>query len=132
MFSRIHNKRGTAGSVVAIVALMLTLAGTFFICRRKKKSGRSPRKLQVGPDREPGGDTGLNGMDAPYAQQRLICPAWQTPARRVNVMLNEVDPGATRITEILDSIPGAWEKVQEGMEQAERGEGIPLADLARL
>lgn len=55
-----------------------------------------------------------------------------TPARRVNVMLNEVDPGATRITEILDSIPGAWEKVQEGMEQAERGEGIPLDDLARL
>lgn len=55
-----------------------------------------------------------------------------TPARRVNVMLNEVDPGATRITEILDSIPGAWEKVQAGTEQTEREEGIPLADLARL
>ena len=43
--------------------------------------------------------------------------------------LDEVDPDATRITEILDSIPGAWEKTQKGMKQAARGEGTPLEDL---
>jgi hypothetical protein len=34
-----------------------------------------------------------------------------------------------RMTEILDSIPGAWERTQEGLEQARRGETIPLDDL---
>lgn len=34
-----------------------------------------------------------------------------------------------RMTEILDSIPGAWERTQEGLEQARRGETIPLSDL---
>jgi hypothetical protein len=43
--------------------------------------------------------------------------------------LDEVDPDATRITEILDSIPGAWEKTQKGIKQAAQGEGTPLEDL---
>jgi hypothetical protein len=43
--------------------------------------------------------------------------------------LDEVDPDATRITEILDTIPGAWEKTQKGIKQAARGEGTPLEDL---
>jgi len=43
--------------------------------------------------------------------------------------LDEIDPDATRITEILDSIPGAREKTQKGMKQAARGEGTPLEDL---
>jgi hypothetical protein len=34
-----------------------------------------------------------------------------------------------RMTEILDSIPGAWERTQEGLEQARRGETIPLDEL---
>ena len=34
-----------------------------------------------------------------------------------------------RMTAILDSIPGAWERTQEGFEQVRRGEGIPLDDL---
>jgi hypothetical protein len=32
--------------------------------------------------------------------------------------LDDADPDATRITEILNAIPGAWERTQEGMEQA--------------
>jgi hypothetical protein len=44
--------------------------------------------------------------------------------------LDDADPEATRITEILDSIPGAWERAQEGLAQARRGEGIPLDELA--
>jgi len=36
--------------------------------------------------------------------------------------LDEADPDASRITEILDGIPGAWERAQESIEQARRGE----------
>lgn len=34
-----------------------------------------------------------------------------------------------RMTQILDSIPDAWERTQEGLAQARRGEGVPLKDL---
>lgn len=44
--------------------------------------------------------------------------------------LDEADPDANRITEILDGIPGAWERAQEGLAQAARGEGTPLDELA--
>ena len=44
--------------------------------------------------------------------------------------LDDADPDAARITEILDSIPGAWERTQEGLAQAARGEGTPLNELA--
>ena len=44
--------------------------------------------------------------------------------------LDDADPDATRITEILDAIPGAWERTQEGLAQAARGEGTPLDELA--
>jgi hypothetical protein len=33
------------------------------------------------------------------------------------------------MTEILDPIPGAWERTQEGLAQAARGEGTPLDEL---
>jgi hypothetical protein len=44
--------------------------------------------------------------------------------------LDEANPDAARITEILDGIPGAWERAQEGLAQAARGEGTPLDGLA--
>jgi hypothetical protein len=43
--------------------------------------------------------------------------------------LDDADPDAARITEILDAIPGAWERTQEGLAQAARGEGAPLDKL---
>jgi hypothetical protein len=43
--------------------------------------------------------------------------------------LEDADPDAGRITEILDAVPGAWERTQEGLAQARRGEGIPLDEL---
>jgi hypothetical protein len=43
--------------------------------------------------------------------------------------LDEADPGASRITEILDGIPGAWERAQQSIEQARRGETVPLSEL---
>jgi len=47
----------------------------------------------------------------------------------LSIALDDADPEAQRITEILDSIPGAWERTQEGLEQARRGETVPLSDL---
>jgi hypothetical protein len=43
--------------------------------------------------------------------------------------LDDADPSAARITEILDAIPGAWERAQEGLAQARRGEGAPIDQL---
>lgn len=34
-----------------------------------------------------------------------------------------------RLTEILDGIAGAWERAQVSIEQARRGETVPLSDL---
>lgn len=47
----------------------------------------------------------------------------------LSTALDDADPDATRITEILHAIPGAWERTQEGIEQAGRGEGRPLDEL---
>jgi hypothetical protein len=49
---------------------------------------------------------------------------------RLSTGLDDADPDASRITEILDAIPGAWERAQEGLAQASRGEGTALDELA--
>ena len=65
-------------------------------------------------------------------------PAWRSArmsrrgpclARLLSSALDEADPDASRITEILDGIPGAWERAQESIEQARRGETVPLSEL---
>jgi predicted transcriptional regulator len=48
----------------------------------------------------------------------------------LSTALDDADPDAARITEVLDAIPGAWERTQEGLAQAARGEGTPLDKLA--
>ena len=48
----------------------------------------------------------------------------------LSAALDEADPDATRIAHLLDSLPGAYERTQEGIEQARRGEGISLDELA--
>ena len=40
--------------------------------------------------------------------------------------LEQSDPNPATITALLDGIPGAFERAQEGLEQARRGEAIPL------
>ncbi len=44
--------------------------------------------------------------------------------------LDDADPDSVRITEILEAVPGAWERTQEGLAQAAIGEGTPLDKLA--
>jgi predicted transcriptional regulator len=48
----------------------------------------------------------------------------------LSTALDDADPDAARITEILDAIPGAWGRTHEGLAQAARGEGSPLDELA--
>jgi len=43
--------------------------------------------------------------------------------------LDDTDPDARHITEVLNAIPGAWERTREGLAQASRGEGKPLDEL---
>ncbi len=47
----------------------------------------------------------------------------------LSTALDDADPDAARITEILDAIPGAWQRTQEGLAQAALGEGMPLDQL---
>lgn len=43
--------------------------------------------------------------------------------------LDAADPDPAQITALLDGIPGAFEEAQLGLEQAARGEVIPLDEL---
>ncbi|MBA3808209.1 MAG: hypothetical protein H0X28_07425 [Solirubrobacterales bacterium] len=43
--------------------------------------------------------------------------------------IEDADPDARDVTALLDGIPGAYESAQIGLEQARRGETIPLEDL---
>ena len=53
-----------------------------------------------------------------------------TPARSpLSTATDEADPDPRDVTALLDSIPGAWERAQEGLADALAGRGIPLEDL---
>ena len=43
--------------------------------------------------------------------------------------IDEADPDPRDVVALLDSIPGAWERVQEGLEDARAGRFIPLEDV---
>ena len=48
----------------------------------------------------------------------------------LSTALDGADPDAEHIVELLDAIPGAHNRLHEGIAQARRGEGIPLDELA--
>ncbi len=43
--------------------------------------------------------------------------------------LDDVDPDTRNVTELLDGIPGAYERAQLGLAQAHAGETVPLDEL---
>jgi hypothetical protein len=47
----------------------------------------------------------------------------------LSTALDGADPDPARITEILDAVPGAWDRTREGIAQAGRREGTALDDL---
>ena len=48
----------------------------------------------------------------------------------LSTALDQADPDAEHIVALLDAIPDAHVRTQEGIAQARRGEGIPLDQLA--
>lgn len=49
--------------------------------------------------------------------------AWQRMIKRAS------DDDVACLSEILDGIPGAWERVRVSIEQARRGDTLPLSEL---
>jgi hypothetical protein len=47
----------------------------------------------------------------------------------LSMALDEADPHARHVAELLESIPGAYERAQAGLEQARTGRTRPLDDL---
>lgn len=47
----------------------------------------------------------------------------------LSTALDEVDPDPASIVEILDAIPGAFERARRGLGEARAGRGIPLDEL---
>jgi hypothetical protein len=43
--------------------------------------------------------------------------------------IDEADPDPANVVALLDHIPGAFERAQEGLRQAAEGLTVPLADL---
>jgi hypothetical protein len=43
--------------------------------------------------------------------------------------LDEADPDPRTVTDVLDVIPGAWERAELGRRQARSGQTIPLDEL---
>lgn len=51
------------------------------------------------------------------------------PRSLLSTALEQADPDVETITALLDSIPGALERAQQGLAEARSGRGIPLEDL---
>lgn len=47
----------------------------------------------------------------------------------LSTAIDEVDPSPSMITEILNAIPGAFERYQQGRADAREGRTLPLEDL---
>lgn len=43
--------------------------------------------------------------------------------------IDEADPDARHVAELLDQIPGAWDRIDRGLAQAHAGQTIPLDEL---
>ena len=61
-------------------------------------------------------------LDERHADKLRVL-AERTPA------LDEVEPEPSSIVALLDSIPGAFERAQQGLREIEAGQGIPLDEF---
>jgi len=74
-------------------------------------------------------------LDAEYAEklsrlaQRVHVQEGTLARSLLSTALDDADPDARTVTEVLDAIPGAWERAELGREQARRGDTQPLDDL---
>ena len=42
--------------------------------------------------------------------------------------IDDLDPGAAGVVELLEGIPGAWERIEVGLKQARSGKTIPFGE----
>jgi hypothetical protein len=74
-------------------------------------------------------------LDAEYAEklarlaQRVHVQVGTLARSLLSTALDEADPDARTVTEVLDAIPGAWERAVLGREQARAGDTQSLDDL---
>jgi len=74
-------------------------------------------------------------LDAEHAAklQRLAERTHTNPGTIARSLLataiDEADPDARTITDILDRIDGAYEAAREGLRQIREGRGVPLEDI---
>jgi hypothetical protein len=47
----------------------------------------------------------------------------------LSTALDEADPDPRNVADLLDGIPGAFDRAQLGLEQAKAGLGVPLEEL---
>lgn len=74
-------------------------------------------------------------LDAEYAEklarlaQRVHVQEGTLARSLLSTALDDADPDARTVTEVLDAVPGAWERAQLGREHARAGDTQPLDDL---
>jgi predicted transcriptional regulator len=62
------------------------------------------------------------------AQRTHVNPG--TLARSLlSAALDQADPDASTVTELLDAVPGAYERAQQGLADLEAGRVVPLDEL---
>ena len=113
-FSCLHNGRGRPGSNGEIYTSRVVWCTSM---------APSARRINVTLDKERA-DKLSRLAERTHVQEGTLARSLLSTA------LDDADPDAARITEVLDAIPGAWERTQEGLAQAARGEGTPLDELA--
>lgn len=73
-------------------------------------------------------------LDAPYAEklsamaERMHIAEGTLARSLLSTALDEADPDPRLVTELLDGIPGAFERAQRGWEQHRAGEAVSLED----
>jgi len=47
----------------------------------------------------------------------------------LSTAIDEADPDSANVVDLLDGMPGAFERAQLGLRQAKAGQTVPLSDL---
>lgn len=61
--------------------------------------------------------------------ERMHVPEGTLARSLLSTALDEIEPDAARMTDILEGIEGAFERVELSLEQADQGKAIPLSQL---
>jgi hypothetical protein len=74
-------------------------------------------------------------LDAEYAEklarlaERIHVQEGTLARSLLSTAIDDADPDARSVTQVLDAIPGAWERAELGREQGRTGDTVPLDEL---